>query len=93
MSPSLKAGLIGAAAAVVLSLLGLIPCVGICTSLLMLVLYIGVGVLVATTVIAGLTLRWAQTNLGGVSGDVLGATNELARVAGLHAGVVAWTLS
>ena len=47
MSPSLKAGLIGAAAAVVLSLLGLIPCVGICTSLLMLVLYVGVGVLVA----------------------------------------------
>lgn len=55
--------------------------------------HLGVGVLVATTVIAGLTLRWAQTNLGGVSGDVLGATNELARVAGLHAGVVAWTLS
>jgi len=47
MSPSLKAGLIGAAAAVVLALLGLIPCVGICTSLLSLVLYVGVGVLVA----------------------------------------------
>ncbi len=47
MSPSLKAGLIGAGAAVVFSLLGLIPCVGICTSLLMLVLYVGVGVLVA----------------------------------------------
>lgn len=36
---------------------------------------------------------WATKNLGGVSGDVLGATNELARVAALHAGVVAWTLS
>jgi hypothetical protein len=47
MSPGLKAGLIGAAAAVVLALLGLIPCVGICTSLLALVLYVGVGVLVA----------------------------------------------
>ncbi|MFB6303780.1 MAG: adenosylcobinamide-GDP ribazoletransferase [Haloferacaceae archaeon] len=35
---------------------------------------------------------WARTRLGGVSGDVLGATNELGRVAGLHAGVVAWTL-
>jgi adenosylcobinamide-GDP ribazoletransferase len=36
--------------------------------------------------------RWARTNLGGVSGDVFGASNELARVVGLHAGVVAWTL-
>ena len=36
---------------------------------------------------------WARANLGGVSGDVLGATNELARVAALHAGVMAWTLS
>lgn len=48
MSPSLKAGLIGAAVAVVLALLGLIPCVAICTSLLALALYIGVGVLTAT---------------------------------------------
>ena len=38
-------------------------------------------------------LWWAETNLGGVSGDVLGATNELARVTALHAGVMAWTLS
>jgi adenosylcobinamide-GDP ribazoletransferase len=37
--------------------------------------------------------RWARTNLGGVSGDVFGASNELARVVGLHAGVVVWTLS
>ncbi|MFC7044765.1 adenosylcobinamide-GDP ribazoletransferase [Halobacteriaceae archaeon GCM10025711] len=36
---------------------------------------------------------WAQRWLGGVSGDVFGAANELARVAALHAGVVAWTLS
>jgi adenosylcobinamide-GDP ribazoletransferase len=55
--------------------------------------HLGVGVLLASAVTAGLTLRWAQKNLGGVSGDVLGATNELARVAGLHAGVIAWTLS
>jgi adenosylcobinamide-GDP ribazoletransferase len=38
-------------------------------------------------------LWWADAALGGASGDVFGASNELARVAGLHAGVVAWTLS
>jgi adenosylcobinamide-GDP ribazoletransferase len=37
--------------------------------------------------------RWANAHLGGVSGDVLGATNELARLAALHLGVIAWTLS
>lgn len=35
--------------------------------------------------------RWATRTLGGVSGDVLGTANELARLVGLHAGVVAWT--
>ncbi|WP_313692265.1 adenosylcobinamide-GDP ribazoletransferase [Halorarum halobium] len=43
--------------------------------------------------VALLVLRWARATLGGVSGDVIGATNELARVAALHVGVVAWTLS
>lgn len=38
-------------------------------------------------------LRWANRTLGGVSGDIFGATNELARVFGLHVGVVMWTLS
>ena len=42
---------------------------------------------------AGLVVRRARTALGGVSGDVFGAVNELGRVAGLHAGVIAWTLS
>lgn len=41
----LKAGAIGAAAAVVLTLLGLIPIVGCCASILTLVLWVGVGVL------------------------------------------------
>ncbi len=48
MSASLKAGLIGAAVAVVLALIGLVPCLGCITSILALVLYIGVGVLAAT---------------------------------------------
>jgi len=47
MSASVKAGLIGAAAAIVLSLLGLIPCVGCITAILGLLLYIAVGALAA----------------------------------------------
>nr|WP_303647799.1 adenosylcobinamide-GDP ribazoletransferase [Haloarchaeobius amylolyticus] len=48
----------------------------------------GAGVLVALA-----ALGWADDRLGGVTGDVFGATNELARVAGIHVGVIAWTLS
>jgi predicted outer membrane lipoprotein len=47
MSPWLKAGLIGGAALVVLSLLGLIPCVGCITWILGLLVYAGIGVLAA----------------------------------------------
>ncbi|MEF8771796.1 adenosylcobinamide-GDP ribazoletransferase [Halodesulfurarchaeum sp.] len=36
--------------------------------------------------------RWARDRLGGINGDVLGATNEIARLAALLAGVIAWTL-
>ena len=36
---------------------------------------------------------WAKRNLGGLSGDVFGAATEIGRVVGLHAGVIAWTLS
>jgi len=49
--------------------------------------------LAAGPVVALALLGWAQSRLGGVSGDVFGAGNELARLAALHAGVVAWTLS
>lgn len=38
-------------------------------------------------------LLWARHRLDGVSGDVLGATNEIARVTALHVGVISWTLS
>ena len=52
------------------------------------------GVAVAVGPVVALTARrWARANLGGVSGDVFGATNELARAVALHVGVVAWTLS
>ncbi|EMA44858.1 adenosylcobinamide-GDP ribazoletransferase [Halococcus saccharolyticus] len=47
--------------------------------------------LLAAGVVALAVLRWARSNLGGVTGDVLGAANEIARVAALHAGVIAWT--
>ena len=35
-------------------------------------------------------LYLARSTVGGVSGDVMGATNELARVVAIHAGVIAW---
>lgn len=36
--------------------------------------------------------RWARVRLGGINGDVIGATNELARLAALAMGVITWTL-
>ena len=53
----------------------------------------GIAVVGAAALAAAAALWWARNRLGGVSGDVLGATNEIARVVGLHVGVVAWTLS
>ncbi|ELZ36790.1 adenosylcobinamide-GDP ribazoletransferase [Halorubrum tebenquichense] len=52
-----------------------------------------VAALVAAGVVGLLAFAWARARLGGVSGDVLGATTELARATALHAGVIAWTLS
>ncbi|WP_247002320.1 adenosylcobinamide-GDP ribazoletransferase [Halosolutus gelatinilyticus] len=40
----------------------------------------------------GAPWTWANRNLGGISGDIFGAANEIGRVAGAHAGVIAWTL-
>jgi len=44
------------------------------------------GSLVGVTAVYWLAVRL----LGGVNGDVFGASNELARLVGLHAGVIAW---
>ncbi|TYL36037.1 adenosylcobinamide-GDP ribazoletransferase [Natronococcus pandeyae] len=45
--------------------------------------------------LAGVALPWlwANRHLGGINGDIFGAANEIGRVAGLHLGVIAWTLS
>lgn len=48
-----------------------------------------IGTSLLTTAVIG---RWARSWLGGVSGDVFGATNELSRLVALHVGVVMWTL-
>jgi adenosylcobinamide-GDP ribazoletransferase len=49
--------------------------------------------LVSPIATAALVGRWADGTFGGVSGDVLGAANELGRVVGLTLGVVAWTFA
>jgi adenosylcobinamide-GDP ribazoletransferase len=51
-----------------------------------------VATLLAGPAAALLVGRWATATLDGVTGDALGAANELGRVAALHAGVVVWTL-
>lgn len=51
------------------------------------------GTLLAAIGAAVAVQWWARRRLGGVSGDVIGAGNELARLAGLHAGVIVWSLA
>lgn len=47
--------------------------------------------LAASFVTALAVIAWANRRLGGVSGDVMGSANELARLAALLTGVVVWT--
>lgn len=54
---------------------------------------VGIAALVGACVGGGALAWWADGLLGGVNGDVFGAANELARLSGLHLGVIAWTLS
>jgi adenosylcobinamide-GDP ribazoletransferase len=54
---------------------------------------VGLAAVAAGPLVAVSLIRWGERTLGGVNGDVFGATNELARVLGLHLGVIAWTLS
>lgn len=55
---------------------------------------VAAGVALAGAIAGGGVVAWrASRALRGVNGDVFGAANELGRVAGLHAGVIAWTLS
>ena len=50
-------------------------------------------VAVVVGLLSGLVIQqWAGPRLGGINGDVLGATNEIARLGALLAGVIVWTL-
>jgi len=49
-----------------------------------------VATVLAGPAVALLVYRRVSPWLGGVSGDVLGATNELGRAVALHVGVLAW---
>ncbi|AFO56868.1 MULTISPECIES: adenosylcobinamide-GDP ribazoletransferase [unclassified Natrinema] len=53
------------------------------------------GVIALSGAVAGIGLPWywAARSLGGLNGDIFGAANEIGRIAGVHVGVIAWTLS
>ena len=51
-----------------------------------------VAALLAGPAVAALLLVRVRPWLGGISGDVLGATNEIGRAVALHAGVVVWAI-
>lgn len=77
MGAALKAGLIGAGVLLVLSLIGLIPCVGIINCILIPIAYIGIGVLAAywlsppRSPAAGAVTGGVAGIIGGLVGGVL----------------------
>jgi hypothetical protein len=82
MQAVLKAGGVGAGILIVLSLLGLIPCVGCFTFILSLVAYVGIGVLAA---------RWMAPPRTGSGGAMNGAAAAV--LAGLISGVINLVIS
>jgi len=50
------------------------------------------GAVAAGPLVGAVMLTWGHATLGGVNGDVIGATNEIARAVGLHLGVTLWIL-
>jgi adenosylcobinamide-GDP ribazoletransferase len=51
-----------------------------------------IAALVSSLAIGAVLIRVADRNFGGVNGDVMGAANEIGRIAALAAmGVVLWT--
>jgi hypothetical protein len=85
MQNGLKAGAIGAAIAVVLTLLGLIPVVGCCTLILTFVLWLGVGVL------AG--YFGSQTNPTQTAGDAAQAGAVAGVITALAGGLIQTIIS
>ena len=82
MQAVMKAGGIGAAVLIVLSLLGYIPCVGCITALLGLAAYVGIGIMAA---------KWMdppRTASGGATNGAIAAV-----VAGLISGLVNMVIS
>ncbi len=53
----------------------------------------GIAAVAVGPLVAIVLIRWGNRTIGGVNGDIFGATNELARLFALHVGVIAWTLS
>ena len=50
------------------------------------------GAVAAGPLVGAAMLTWGHLAIGGVNGDVIGATNELARAVALHLGVAVWIL-
>jgi hypothetical protein len=76
-NPGVKAGLVGAAVAVLLSLMRIVPCIGCLASILGLALYVGVGMLAAYWLIPPRTI-----------GDGAGAGAIAGLITALAGGVV-----